>query len=69
MKTLNEDATILKQFALIERVKLEFRPEFPNAFNRHYFGGPDMNMSNPYFGNVRSASGYRTGQFGMRLDW
>jgi hypothetical protein len=40
-----------------------------NLFNRHFFGGPQMNMNNANFGNIISASGGRTGQFGIRLDW
>ncbi|MEK7403569.1 MAG: carboxypeptidase regulatory-like domain-containing protein [Acidobacteriota bacterium] len=65
----NEDMCILKRFPIRERVTLQFRMELLNAFNRHYFGGPDTNMNNSYFGNVRTASGARSGQFGMRVDW
>lgn len=65
----NEDAAILKVFPIQERVRLQVRAELLNAFNRHYFGGVDMNLNNSYFGNVRTASGGRTGQFGMRLEW
>jgi hypothetical protein len=65
----SEDGTLLKRFPIQERVNLEFRLELFNIFNRHSFGGPDMNMNNSYFGNVRTASGARSGQFGMRLDF
>jgi hypothetical protein len=40
-----------------------------NLFNRHYFEGLDMNMNNSSFGNITRATGGRTGQFGMRLEW
>jgi len=66
---LSEDATIQKNFTLREGVKLQLRFEMLNAFNRHYFGGPDLNMSSASFGNIRTASGGRTGQLGARLDW
>ena len=65
----DEDASIIKRFGIRERVGLQLRLELLNAFNRHYFGGPDMNLNNSYFGNVRTASGGRTGQFGMRVEW
>lgn len=65
----NEDASILKYFPVRERLTIQFRLELLNAFNRHTFGGPDTNMNNSYFGNVRTASGSRTGQFGLRVDW
>jgi hypothetical protein len=65
----NEDMSILKRFPIWERVTLQLRLELLNAFNRHYFGGADLNMNNSYFGNVRTASGARSGQFGMRVDW
>jgi hypothetical protein len=66
---LSEDATIQKHFRMREGVALQLRFEMLNAFNRHYFGGPDLNMSSASFGNIRTASGGRTGQLGARLDW
>ncbi|MBI4891048.1 MAG: hypothetical protein HY821_10530, partial [Acidobacteria bacterium] len=65
----NEDATLSKNFALTERARLMFRLEMFNLFNRHYFGGPNMSLSNAYFGNVTSASGRRTGQLTGRIEW
>jgi hypothetical protein len=50
-------------------VNLQFRLELLNLFNRHYFDWPDMDMNSPSFGNIIRASGNRTGQFGMRLEW
>lgn len=67
--SLNEDVTVMKRFAITERVRLELRVEFFNFFNRHYFGAPDTNMFNTTFGNVRTADGNRQGQAGVRLDW
>jgi len=66
---LSEDATIQKHFRLHERVNLQLRFEMINAFNRHYFGGVDLNLASASFGNIRTASGGRIGQLGARLDW
>jgi hypothetical protein len=65
----NEDVSILKRFSITERVRLQLRMEFLNALNRHSFAGPDTNLNNSYFGNIRTASGSRNGQFGLRLEW
>ncbi len=51
------------------KAHIEFRLEFFNLLNRHYYGNPNTNMNNTYFGNVRAASGSRTGQAGLRVDW
>ena len=66
---LSEDATIQKHFRLHEGVNLQLRFEMINVFNRHYFGGPDLNLASVSFGNIRTASGGRIGQLGARLDW
>lgn len=67
--TWNEDATLVKSFTIQERFRLLFRLEMFNIFNRHYFGSPNMNTNNPYFGNIIIASGRRAGQLGARLEW
>ena len=67
--TFSEDFSIIKRFALYERLRLELRLELLNAFNRHYFSGPETNMNNSYFGNIWRASGNRTGQAGLRVEW
>jgi hypothetical protein len=64
-----QNATLTKQFSIRERCKLQFRLELLNVTNRHTFGSPEMNRNQSYFGNIRTASGYRTGQVGLRLDW
>ena len=66
---LSEDATIQKHFRVHEGVNLQLRFEMINVFNRHYFGGPDLNLASVSFGNIRTASGGRIGQLGARLDW
>ncbi len=66
---LSEDATIQKNFRLHEGVALQLRFEMLNVFNRHYFGGVDLNLASASFGNIRTASGSRIGQLGARIDW
>ena len=65
----SEDISILKRFAVTEKMRLQFRLELLNAFNRHYFAGPETNMNLAYFGSIWRASGNRTGQAGLRLEW
>jgi hypothetical protein len=66
----NENGTMMKRFRVAERVGIEFRADFFNIFNRHYFGAPSLNMNAPQqFGNVLTASGSRSGQAGVRLQW
>jgi len=65
----NEDASLVKYFPMKERARLLFRLEMFNIFNRHFFGGVNMNMNNAYFGNIINASGRRTGQLSARLEW
>jgi Carboxypeptidase regulatory-like domain/TonB dependent receptor len=69
MATFSEDASLIKRFSIREGVNLQFRVELLNLFNRHYFDWPDMDMNSASFGNITRASGNRTGQFGMRMEW
>ena len=60
---------MLKRFRVTERLTTQLRMELLNVFNRHYFGGVDLDMNSASFGNIRTASGNRTGQMGARLEW
>jgi hypothetical protein len=67
---LNENFGLLKRFAFTESVRLTFRAEFFNAFNRTVFGGIQTNRSNAAFGRVSSqANTPRQGQVALRLDF
>jgi hypothetical protein len=66
---LSEDVTVLKRFKLAESAMLQLRLELINVLNRHYFGGVDLDMNSASFGNIRTASGNRTGQLGARIEW
>jgi hypothetical protein len=68
--TLNENVSILKNFTVREKYRLQLRAEFTNLFNRHAFDNPVTNMGSDLFGQVTSASGApRQGQLGLRLDF
>ena len=63
------DVNISKNWALAERMKLQFRAEFFNFFNNVNFGQPERtyNVTSPTFGVLDSAGPARQIQFGMRL--
>jgi hypothetical protein len=66
----NYDFTIMKQTALTERFKLEFRTEFFNLFNRVQFADPGTSLGTPQFGVVTSTQNLpRLIQFGLRLNF
>jgi hypothetical protein len=52
-----------------ERVSLQFRAEFFNAFNTPQFGAPNGSTTSVDFGRITSASGERNIQFGLRLSY
>jgi hypothetical protein len=64
----NWDFSVVKRTELAERVKLEFRTEFFNLFNRVQFADPGTSLGNPQFGIVSAAMNQpRLIQFGLRL--
>ena len=44
---LNEDFSVLKDFALYEAHRIQFRAEFFNVLNRVVFGAPSANLNAP----------------------
>lgn len=71
--TYNEDIGIMKYWTVKEDVKLQFRMEMLNAFNRHRFDDPATDLGNSStFGQVLSVGGWlgpRNIQYGFRLQW
>jgi hypothetical protein len=66
------ELSAVKDTKLTERVTLQFRAEFFNAFNRVNFGGPNTFVTepvsrNPLLGTINSAQDPREIQFVMRL--
>lgn len=60
--------TTLKAFTS-ESMKLEFRAEFFNAFNRANFDTPVRTVNSADFGRILSAEEPREIQFGLKLKW
>ncbi|PYV91032.1 MAG: hypothetical protein DMG05_08355 [Acidobacteria bacterium] len=78
---LNEDFSIIKRTSVTERINVEFRADFINAFNRVIFGSDtggnqfaaqsNANLSDPgTFGRVSSQTNLpRTIQFGLKINY
>lgn len=66
---------LLKNFAIYERFKIQFRAEFFNVFNRPQLTPPNTDLNNTStfngFGTIRSTYGFtnRQIQFGLRLEF
>ncbi|MFN7937467.1 MAG: TonB-dependent receptor [Bryobacteraceae bacterium] len=66
----NWDLSLFKEFAIREKMNLQFRSEFFNAFNRVQFSGPNTSVTSNAFGTVTSqANAPRQVQFGLKLLW
>jgi hypothetical protein len=66
----DEDFGINKAIPITERVKLDFRGELFDAFNRHSFNKPDSGVQDTNFGQVTSTLlGPRNVQFTMRITY
>ena len=64
---VNFDFTLAKNFSVTERIRMQFRTEFFNAFNRANFGPPNIARDSTGFGQILSASNARIVQFGLKL--
>lgn len=66
----NFDLSLFKQFAPIERLRVQFRVEALNAFNTPRFGGPNTSVTSTTFGQITSqANTPRQLQLGLKLLW
>lgn len=64
----NWDISILKDFRFTERMRLQFRSEFFNAFNHVNFSNPaGTTFGQPNFGVITGAERARIIQFGLKL--
>jgi hypothetical protein len=63
------DLMLSRSQRIKERVNLQFRAEFFNAFNTPQFGEPVGGVTNRDFGRILSSSGGRSIQFGLRLSY
>jgi hypothetical protein len=63
------DIGIQKWFYWREILRLQFRAEMFNAFNRANFYAPDANFNDPAFGRISATLPPRDVQFGLKLYW
>ena len=63
------DIGIQKWFYWREALKLQFRGELFNAFNRANFYAPDANFNDASFGTISATLPPRDVQFGLKLYW
>jgi carboxypeptidase family protein len=62
------DLSVSKNFAFTERIKLQLRGEFINAFNTPVFNNPNLDPRNANFGKVTSQANLpRNAQIGLKL--
>jgi hypothetical protein len=61
--------SVVKHFEWNERLRLQFRSEFFNLFNRTNYDLPDSFLGSPTFGQITSAGAPRHIQFGLKLLW
>jgi hypothetical protein len=66
------DMTVQKLVTIAETYRLQFRVELFNPFNVPMLGSPDVNVTSPNFGRIRTSNpSYvpRNVQLGLRLDF
>ena len=64
------DLSAIKDFAIRERLRLQFRCEFFNAFNHPVFDAPDNSPTSSTFGKISNQSNLpRRIQMALRLIW
>jgi hypothetical protein len=67
---LSDDFSLQKNFVPTEGMRIQFRAEMLNGFNRHRFSGINTDAASPLFGQVTGVSSDRRQiQFGIRADW
>jgi len=66
----NFDLSLFKQFAPVERMRVQFRVEALNAFNTPRFNLPNLSVTSTTFGQITSQfNAPRQLQFGLKLLW
>jgi hypothetical protein len=63
------DVAVMKDVALREGLRLQFRGEFFNAFNQVNFSAPNTNASAAAFGRITGAGSGREVQLAGKLIW
>ena len=64
----NQDWSLFKEFHPRENIRVQFRAELFNAFNRVQFGSPNLSVTSSSFGVISSqANAPRQTQFGLKI--
>jgi hypothetical protein len=66
---VNFDVNLQKNFAITERIGLEFRSSLYNAFNHANLGSPGNTLTSSNFGSITTATNPRVVEFGMRTTF
>jgi len=68
--TNNWDLSVIKNFSLTERAKLQFRGEFLNAFNHPQFDNPNVDPTNADLGKIKAQANLpRNLQLALKLTF
>ena len=65
--TFSVDATVVRGFRVNERISLQFRGEFFNAFNRVNFSNPSVAIGSSTVGMITASGPARIGQLALKL--
>ena len=65
----NVDAGLFRDFHFTERITLQARGEFTNAFNLVNLGSPNGTLTSQQFGKITGASSMRQVQVGLRMTF
>ena len=68
-RNFDTDLGLLKDFNIIERLKVQFRAEFFNAFNNVNFGLPQNYLGSGATGQVTGANSPRVLQLAIKLTF
>jgi hypothetical protein len=63
----NWDSSLMRNFVIRERTKLQLRGEFYNLFNHTNFGNPNTTINTKAFGSISSAQAPRTIEVVLRI--
>ena len=63
----NWDTSLMRNFPIRERLRLQFRGEFYNTFNHPNFKNPNTTLGNINYGRITSDNGARNMELALRL--
>ena len=63
----NWDTSLMRNFPIRERLRLQFRGEFYNTFNHPNFKNPNTTLGNITYGKITSDNGPRNMELALRL--